>query len=213
VSAFWWWDVKTARARLRIPLTSSRSSWTCRYDGRARRSGRGVRLRLFPAAGSAVRAAVLAGYYAVRSRGAARFPDTVHFDDWEGGTQLPILFAALNDRSAWLHPGPGSAHFADQPFSPYQHFDFRVGSTELLTAVKAMKRRWPQLAEVSEEPRDFHLTHFNVNPKCTRPMEVEAAWGSRCVTSGSCSSRGVRSELHHHMLRSNIPRGFTSGYN
>jgi hypothetical protein len=102
-------------------------------------------------------------------RGAARFPDTVHFDDWEGGTQLPILYTALNDRSAWLHPGPGSAHFADQPFSPYRHFDFRVGSQELLTAVKAMKRRWPKLAEVSEEPSDFQLTHFNVNPEVYSP--------------------------------------------
>ena len=46
-------------------------------------------------------------------------------------------------------------------------------ANELLTAVKAMKRRWPQLAEVSEEPRDFQLTHFNVNP------EVYAPDGSR----------------------------------
>jgi len=48
-------------------------------------------------------------------RGEARFPDTVHMDSWEAGTQLPILFSALNTKSRWLHPGPRSSLFTDQP--------------------------------------------------------------------------------------------------
>jgi hypothetical protein len=102
-----------------------------------------------------------------------RFPDIVHVDNWEGGTGLPILFCALNRRSAWLHPGPNSAHFADRTFNEYRRFDFRVGPTELRVAIAAMKKRLPRLAEVSDEPSDYQLLHFNVNP------EVYAPDGSR----------------------------------
>jgi hypothetical protein len=106
-------------------------------------------------------------------RGADRFPDTVHVDNWEGGTGLPILYSALNPRSAWLHPAHGSAQFADRPFDDYRHFDFRVGPAELRAAVAAMKKRLPKMTAVSEDPREFELVHFNVNP------EVYAPEGSR----------------------------------
>ena len=75
--------------------------------------------------------------------------------------------------SSWLHPGPGSATYSDQPFREYRHFEFRVGNKELQTALRAMKGRWSELAAVSEEPSDYQLTHFNVNP------EVYAPSGSR----------------------------------
>ena len=106
-------------------------------------------------------------------RGAERFPDTVHVDNWEGGTGLPILFSALNQRSAWLHPGPGSAQLTDRTFDDYRKFDFRVGATELRAAIVAMRKRLPKLADASEDPRDYQLVHFNVNP------EVYAPEGSR----------------------------------
>ncbi len=106
-------------------------------------------------------------------RGAEHFPDTVHIDNWEGGTGLPILFSALNQRSAWLHPGPGSAQFTDRPFDDYRRFDFRVGLAGLRAAVAALKKRMPKLASVSENPQDYELVHFNVNP------EVYAPKGSR----------------------------------
>jgi hypothetical protein len=106
-------------------------------------------------------------------RGADQFPDTVHVDNWEGGTGLPVLFCALNSRSAWLHPGPGSAHFADRAFDDYRRFEFRVGPAELRTAIAAMKKRLPKMADASEDPRDYQLLHFNVNP------EVYAPEGSR----------------------------------
>ncbi|MHB0956793.1 MAG: hypothetical protein ACYC0X_12720 [Pirellulaceae bacterium] len=172
--AYWWWDVKTAprpfqdpRHQLSFALdmqvpTAEREGeaevYICAYFLlRDPRSGRQFWL----------------GATLFDPRGAARFPDLVHFDDWEGGTRLPILFTALNDHSAWLHPAPGSAHFAHEPFTSYRRFEFRVGSQELLTAVHAMKGRWPDWAEASEDPSDYQLTHFNVNP------EVYAPAGSR----------------------------------
>ena len=106
-------------------------------------------------------------------RGAERFPDTVDVDNWEGGTGLPILFSALNEHSAWLHPGPGLSQFTDRPFDDYRRFDFRVGATELRAAIAAMRKRPPKLADASEDPRDYQLLHFNVNP------EVYAPEGSR----------------------------------
>jgi hypothetical protein len=106
-------------------------------------------------------------------RGAERFPDTVHVDNWEGGTGLPILFSALNQGSAWLHPGLGSSQFTDRPFDDYRRFDFRLGTAELRAAIAAMRKRLPKLADASEDPRDYQLLHFNVNP------EVYAPEGSR----------------------------------
>jgi hypothetical protein len=41
----------------------------------------------------------------------SQFPDTVHFDGWEGGTQIPILYSALNKKSQWMHPGKGFGSF------------------------------------------------------------------------------------------------------
>jgi len=106
-------------------------------------------------------------------RSAARFRDLVHFDGWEAGTGLPILFTALGEHSAWMHPGPESAHYADRPFAQFQHFEFRVGAAELSAAIRAMKDRWPKFAQVSEDARDYRLIHFNINP------EVYAPSGSR----------------------------------
>jgi hypothetical protein len=106
-------------------------------------------------------------------RGEARFPDTVHMDTWEAGTQLPILFSALNTKSRWLHPGPRSSLFTDQPFADYRTFEVRVSAAELQAALGAMRNARPSLAAVSADPRDYQLTHFNINP------EVFAPEGSR----------------------------------
>lgn len=106
-------------------------------------------------------------------RGARYFPDIVHVDNWEAGTGLPILFTALNKHSAWLHPAPGSAEFADRAFNDYRHFDFRVGVKEFQTALAAMKKRFPKLSGMSDDPRDYRIPLICVNP------EVYAPAGSR----------------------------------
>ncbi len=120
-------------------------------------------------------------------RGEARFPDTVHVDDWEGGTQLPILFSALNAKSRWLHPGPDSSLFTDKPFADYRRIEVRVSAAELRAALVAMRKAMPRLADASEDPRDYQLVHFNINP------EVFAPAGSRGRLG--VSIRDVRVEL------------------
>ena len=94
-------------------------------------------------------------------------------DTWEAGTQLPILFSALNTKSRWLHPGPRSSLFTDQPFADYRTFEVRVSAAELQAALGAMRKARPSLAAASADPRDYQLTHFNINP------EVFAPAGSR----------------------------------
>jgi len=120
-------------------------------------------------------------------RGEASFPDTVHVDNWEGGTQLPILFSALNAKSRWLHPGPDSSLFTDQPFANYRRINVRVSDGELRAALVAMRKAMPKLADASEDPRDYQLVHFNINP------EVFAPTGSRGRLG--LSIRDVRVEL------------------
>lgn len=58
-------------------------------------------------------------------------------------------------------------------FDDYRGFDFRVGPTELRAAIAGMKKRLPQMANASDDPPDYRLIHFNVNP------EVYASEGSR----------------------------------
>ncbi|MEN3940603.1 hypothetical protein WJU23_04855 [Prosthecobacter sp. SYSU 5D2] len=120
-------------------------------------------------------------------RGESRLPDTVHMDNWEGGTQLPILFSALNTQSQWLHPGPGSALFSDKPFTQYRPISVRVSAAGLRAALLAMKKARPKLVAVSEDPRDYQLIHFNINP------EVYAPTGSRARLG--LALRDVRVEL------------------
>ena len=110
-------------------------------------------------------------------RGETRFPDTVHMDTWEAGTQLPILFSALNTKSRWLHPGPRSSLFTDQPFADYRTFEVRVSAAELQAALGALRKARPSLAAVSLDPRDYQLTHFNINPEVFATHESRGRLG------------------------------------
>ncbi len=103
----------------------------------------------------------------------SQFPDTVHFDGWEGGTQIPILYSALNNKSQWMHPGKDSALFTSQPFAEYRRYDVRVTAAELKIAIHAMQARFPETAAVSDNATELRLVHFNINP------EVYAPAGSR----------------------------------
>ena len=117
----------------------------------------------------------------------SQFPDTVQFDGWEGGTQIPILYSALNKKSQWLHPGKDSALFTSQPFSEYQRYDVRVTAAELKIALQAMQARFRETAAVSDNVTDLHLVHFNLNP------EVFAPKGSRGQLG--LALRGIRVEV------------------
>lgn len=172
--AYWWWDVESAprpfRAAgsqlafafdLRVP-TAQRDGeaevYICAYFLlRDRRSGRQFWL----------------GATLFDPRGEDHFPDTVHRDNWEAGTGLPILFTALNARSRWLCPGPDSAHFTAAPFIGYRPFELRVSASQLRYVIQAIKDRWPDHAGMSDDPSDYQLVHWNVNP------EVYAPAGSR----------------------------------
>lgn len=96
--------------------------------------------------------------------------DTVHADNWPGGTQLPILFTGLRPGSRWLRPGPGSDTFQDKPYGAYRPFDIRVNGAELTTALRALRERFPDLAVMSLNPADYRLIHVNVNPEVYAPV-------------------------------------------
>ena len=77
--------------------------------------------------------------------------------------------------------------FTDQPFTDYRRIEVRVTAAELRVALVAMRKAMPKLATASEDPRDYHLAHFNINP------EVFAPTGSRGRLG--LSIRNVRVEL------------------
>ena len=142
-------------------------------DSRAARAGRGLSLCVLPVSRSAIRPAVLVRGVAVRLPRCGSIPRHGSRGQLGGRDRTADPVFRAEPRSAWLHPAPGSAQFTDRPFDDYRSFDLRVGPAELCAAVAAMRKRIPQMASVSEDPREFELVHFNVNP------EVYAPEGSR----------------------------------
>jgi hypothetical protein len=120
----------------------------------------------------------------------SQFPDTVHFDGWEGGTQIPILYSALNKKSLWMHPGKGSALFTSQPFAEYRRYDVRVTAAELKIAIHAMQARFPETSAVSDNAADLRLIHFNLNPEVYAPKASRGRLG--------LALRDVRVEVLSH---------------
>jgi|GEM_PF-243496 len=170
--AYWWWDVKSApwpfaqpgdelafRFDLKVPTaTRARGAevYLCAYFlFRDARSGRSVWY----------------GASLFDLRGPLK--ELVHVDNWEAGTGLPILLAAIRPGSGWLHPGPGSAEAQTAPFSDYRRFEFRVSAPELLQGLAALRQRFPETGTLSTQAADYQLVHVNVNP------EVYAPAGSR----------------------------------
>jgi hypothetical protein len=170
--AYWWWDLKRApwpfaepghelafRFDLKVPIARRENGadvYVCAYFlFRDVRSGRSVWY----------------GASVFDLRGPLK--ELVHLDNWEAGTGLPILLAALRPGTGWLHPGPGSAEAQSAPFSGYRRFEFRVRGDELLAGLAALRQRFPETAAFSTDPADYQLVHLNLNP------EVYAPAGSR----------------------------------
>lgn len=172
--AFWWWDFAKAPA----PFAKEGAELAMSFDMKVPTASREGEAQLYITANflfldtrSQKQFWLAATLFDMRPE--SQFPDTVHFDGWEGGTQIPILFSALNQTSRWMHPGPESAIFTSRPFSEYRRFDIRVNAAELKTAIAAMRAHFPATAIVSDQVADFRLIHFNLNP------EVFAPKGSR----------------------------------
>jgi hypothetical protein len=167
---YWWWDLSRAPTPFALPDRELSFSFDLKVPTARKQSAADLYITtnfLFrdPATGQQFWLAATL----FDPRGEDRFPDTVHFDSWEGGTQLPILFSALNAKSHWLHPGPGSATFSAQPFQEYRHFDVRLSAPELRRAIAAMRLAMPKLAGVGEDPAPYQLIHFNINPEVSAP--------------------------------------------
>ena len=172
--AFWWWDFAKAPAPFAKEGAEPAMSFNMKVPTASREGEAQPYITanfLFLDTRSQKQFWLAATLFDMRPE--SQFPDTVHFDGWEGGTQIPILFSALNKKSRWMHPGPESAFFTSQPFSEYRRFDIRVTAAELKTAIAAMRARFPTTATVSDNAADFRLIHFNLNP------EVFAPKGSR----------------------------------
>jgi hypothetical protein len=177
--AYWWWDI----SRAPMPFKEADRELSMSFDLKvptATQTGKAVPYTtlnfLFRDSRSQQQLWLAASLF--DPRGEATLPDTVHVDGWEGGSQLPILYPALNRQGQWLHPGPGSALFTDKPFADYRHIDVRFTTLKLRAALLAMKKAIPKLAAASEDPRDYQLIHFNINPEVYAPQ-------------GSCGQLGL----------------------
>jgi hypothetical protein len=172
--AYWWWDyakapMPFAKVGVELAMSFEMKVPTASRDGEAQPY---ITVNfLFLDTLSQKQFWLAASLFDLRPE--SQFPDTVHFDGWEGGTQIPILYSALDNKSQWMHPGKDSALFTSQPFAEYRSFDVRVTAAELKNAIHAMQARFPETSAVSGNPSDLRLVHFNINP------EVYAPAGSR----------------------------------
>jgi hypothetical protein len=172
--AYWWWDFGKAP----MPFAKEGAELAMSFDMKVPTASREGEAQpyitmnfLFLDTHSKKQFWLAANLFDMRPE--SQFPDTVHFDGWEGGTQIPILYSALNKKSQWMHPGKDSALFTSQPFAEYRRYDVRVTAAELKTAIEAMQKRFPETSAVSDNIADLRLIHFNLNP------EVFAPKGSR----------------------------------
>ena len=70
---------------------------------------------------------------------------------WDAGTNTPFFIVA-------------SSGIGYQTYSEWRSFSFRVGSTEIANAARALRARYSQLS-MSSDMADYSLTHFNINPE------------------------------------------------
>lgn len=168
--AYWWWDY----AKAPMPFAKEGAELGMSFDMKVPTASREGEAQpyitvnfLFLDTRSQKQFWLAASLFDLRPE--SQFPDTVHFDGWEGGTQIPILYSALNKKSQWMHPGKDSALFTSQPFSEYQRYDVRVTAAELKIAIHAMQARFPETAAVSDNATDLRLVHFNLNPEIFAP--------------------------------------------
>lgn len=186
--AYWWWDMSRAPIPFKDPGRELAMSFDLKVPT-ATKTGKAVAYITtnFLFRDSRSHQQLWLGATVFDPRGESTLPDTVHLDNWEGGTQLPIHYSALNQKSQWLHPGPSSVLFTDKPFTDYRKLEVCVTAPELRAALIAMKKAMPKLANTSQDPRDYQLIHFNINP------EVFAPQGSRGDLG--LSLRDVRVEM------------------
>jgi hypothetical protein len=168
--AYWWWDY----AKAPMPFAKEGVELSMSFDLKVPTASRDGEAQpyvtvnfLFLDTRSQKQFWLAASLFDMRPE--SQFPDTVHFDGWEGGTQIPILYSALNNKSQWMHPGKDSALFTSQPFAEYRRYDVRVTAAELKTAIVAMQKRFPETATVSDNAADLRLVHFNLNPEIFAP--------------------------------------------
>jgi hypothetical protein len=176
--AYWWWDF----AKAPMPFAKAGAELAMSFEMKVPTASREGEAQpyitanfLFLDTRSQKQFWLAANLFDLRPEG--QFPDTVHFDGWEGGTQIPILYSALNKKSQWMHPGKDSALFTSQPFSEYQRFDLRVTAAELKTAIAAMQKRFPETAAISGNIADLRLIHFNLNPEVFAPKDSRGRLG------------------------------------
>lgn len=88
------------------------------------------------------------------------FREFVMMDDWEKGTNLPIVMMPYGEGTHFGHRGPGSAKSTGIPWRDWRYFALRVTGEELMNAVEAMKAEYPQI-ELSADPADYELLHMS----------------------------------------------------
>jgi hypothetical protein len=189
--AYWWWDY----AKAPMPFAKEGAELAMNFEMKVPTASRDGEAQpyvtvnfLFLDTLSQKQFWLAANLFDMRPE--SQFPDTVHFDGWEGGTQIPILYSALNNKSQWMHPGKDSALFTSQPFAEYRRYDVRVTATELKNAIHAMQARFPETSAVSGNPADLRMVHFNLNPEVFAPKASRGRLG--------LTLRDVRVEVLSH---------------
>jgi hypothetical protein len=176
--AYWWWDF----AKAPMPFAKEGGELAMSFEMKVPTASRDGEAQpyvtvnfLFLDTLSQMQFWLAASLFDLRPE--SQFPDTVHFDGWEGGTQIPILYSALNNKSQWMHPGKDSALFTSQPFAEYRRYDVRVTAAELKNAIHAMQARFPETFAVSGNPADLRMVHFNLNPEVYAPKASRGRLG------------------------------------
>ncbi len=90
-----------------------------------------------------------------------------------------IAFTRFGAGTRYGHLGPGSYSFTQTPWSGWRPYDNRVNAFEFARALRDIKCRFAlDDTQLSPDPADYQLVHFNWNPETYVPSGATATLGA-----------------------------------
>lgn len=97
-------------------------------------------------------------------------PESVFVDSCANCSGFPIIDTVFGPNLRYGHMAPGSASFTSTPWTGFRAYDFRVSASELSVALADTQHTFGlSEAELSSNPADYRLVHFNFNPELYAP--------------------------------------------
>lgn len=112
------------------------------------------------------------------ARGSSMAYDLIHVDIGSTGeTRMPIVAGPVNSNTSRYVIPYGGSDFQSTTWKGYKTFNIAISSQNLINAVSDIKKSNPNYKNLSENPSDYVLEHFNFNPELAYFNKKTASMG------------------------------------